>query len=59
LGSSQVGAYLNRPVLGTKLEAFLKGNDRALPSYLVWRVLSTEIWLREFSGSGRVDPRHI
>ena len=51
LGSSQAGAYLNRQLFGTKLEAFLNGNDGALPSYLVWRVLSTELWLREFSGA--------
>lgn len=59
LGSSQVGAYLNRQAFGTKLQAFLNGNDSALPHYLVWRALSTELWLREFAGFGRGGPPPI
>ena len=51
-GSSRVAAYLNRQAFDTKLQAFLNGNDRALPHYLVWRVLGTELWLREFAASG-------
>lgn len=49
LGSPRVGEYLNYPSFRTKLQAFLKGNNRALPTFLVWRVLNTELWLRAFS----------
>ncbi|MEA2724942.1 MAG: hypothetical protein QOH59_2713 [Gemmatimonadales bacterium] len=49
LGPSQVGAYLNRGVFLPKLQAFMNGNEKALPHYLIWRVLITELWLREFS----------
>jgi asparagine synthase (glutamine-hydrolysing) len=57
LGSSLVGAYLNRRVFVPKLQAFMEGNDKALPHYLVWRVLITELWLREFAGSGTRQSR--
>jgi hypothetical protein len=40
-----------------KLQAFMEGNDKALPHYLVWRVLITELWLREFAGSGTRQSR--
>ena len=51
LGTSQAAAYLNRGVFQRKLQAFMNGQKTALPHYLVWRVLITEIWLREFAGS--------
>lgn len=49
LGPCAVGGYLNHPRFRAKLQAFLDGNERALPPYLVWRVLNTELWLRAFS----------
>lgn len=52
LGTSRAGAYLNRGVFEPKLQAFMNGHKKALPHYLVWRVLITELWLREFAGSG-------
>ncbi|HWN18018.1 MAG TPA: asparagine synthase (glutamine-hydrolyzing) [Gemmatimonadales bacterium] len=57
LGSSQVGAYLNRGVFVPKLQSFMKGKEKALPHYLVWRLLITELWLREFAGSGSRQSR--
>jgi asparagine synthase (glutamine-hydrolysing) len=49
-GSPRVATYLRYPAFRTKLQKFLDGNSRALPTYLVWRLLSAELWLREFSG---------
>ena len=46
LGSCEVRTYLDYPRFRTKLESYLSGNDRALPTYLIWRVLNTELWLR-------------
>jgi asparagine synthase (glutamine-hydrolysing) len=45
-GTCEVGKYLEFPRFQDKLASYLDGNDRALPTYLIWRVLNTELWLR-------------
>jgi asparagine synthase (glutamine-hydrolysing) len=46
VGTGAVRAYLDYPRFRAKLESYLVGNDRSLPTYLIWRVLHTELWLR-------------
>jgi asparagine synthase (glutamine-hydrolysing) len=46
VGTSEVRPYLDHPRFRSKLESYLAGNDRSLPTYLIWRVLHTELWLR-------------
>jgi asparagine synthase (glutamine-hydrolysing) len=45
-GTCEVGRYLESPRFRDKLASYMSGNDRALPTYLIWRVLNTELWLR-------------
>jgi asparagine synthase (glutamine-hydrolysing) len=45
-GTCEVREYLEYSKFRDKLDSYLEGNDRALPTYLIWRVLNTELWLR-------------
>jgi asparagine synthase (glutamine-hydrolysing) len=53
----EVGRYLEYPKFGKKLASYLDGNDRALPTYLLWRVLNTELWLRMVRDRWGTAPR--
>jgi asparagine synthase (glutamine-hydrolysing) len=46
LRTCEVRDYLDYPRFRAKLESYLAGNSRSLPTYLIWRVLHTELWLR-------------
>ena len=54
--SSHVQPYLNVAGFRKKLGAYLAGDDQALDSATLWRVLSTEICLRTFSESASSQP---
>jgi asparagine synthase (glutamine-hydrolysing) len=56
-GPPHAEAYLNLTNFRAKLESFFAGNNAALDSRTVWRVLNTEIWMREFSGGFLVSSR--
>jgi asparagine synthase (glutamine-hydrolysing) len=46
VNTCEVGRFLDYPRFREKLASYLDGNERALPTYLLWRVLNTELWLR-------------
>jgi len=41
----EVGRFLDLPVFQGRLCAYLDGDDRALDTSVLWRILHTEIWL--------------
>ena len=55
-GECRVGPYLNLPVVRPRLARFLAGEEGAIDSMTVWRILQTEIWMRAFS-PGASAPR--
>jgi Asparagine synthase len=50
-GSCAVAHYLNPPRFGAKLQAYSGGDGASLSARRIWRVLSTELWLRTLSDS--------
>lgn len=56
VGSCKVQPYLDLPRFQNELRAYLAGSDNVLDADTLWRVLSTEIWLRTFSGNTNLQP---
>ncbi len=50
-GSCAVQPYLDLPLFREKLQAYLAGNNAALDTNVLWRVINTEICLKTFSES--------
>lgn len=50
-GQPHAETYLNLTNFRAKLQSFFAGNNAALDSRTAWRILNTEIWMREFSGA--------
>ncbi len=47
--SCAVEPYLNLPIFREKLRSYLAGNNTALDTNILWRIINTEICLRTFS----------
>jgi asparagine synthase (glutamine-hydrolysing) len=53
-GDAHVGQFLKLESFRTKLQAYLEGRRSGLSGSLLWRVLSTELWLRQNRSPARI-----
>jgi asparagine synthase (glutamine-hydrolysing) len=54
LGSCEIESHLDLPALRPKMRAYMAGDPDAIDGRLLWRLLTTEIFLRSFA-----DPAHL
>jgi asparagine synthase (glutamine-hydrolysing) len=49
-GSCQMEKYLDYFTFRRKLRAYLDGDDRAICTFTLWRIVQTDVWLSVFAG---------